>query len=76
MLKRKSEIYLCGQLKNYKLDNQQPSPDEGKVQRLLPEMVLGTSVPKWKPSKGIYIPMMNDIVCTLMEVRENLFLRR
>lgn len=38
--------------KNYGLDNQQPSPDEGKVQRLLPAMVLGTSVPKWKPSTG------------------------
>lgn len=27
--------------KDYGLDNQQLSPDEGQVQRLLPEMVLG-----------------------------------
>ena len=56
------------------LDNQQLSPDEGKAQRLLPAVALGASAPKWEPPKLSLDNMVNDIVCTLMKVRENLFL--
>lgn len=52
ILQHKVEITpTCESKKYYGLDNQQLSPDEGKVQRLLPVMVLGASAPKRKPSK-------------------------
>lgn len=35
-------------------------------------MGVGTSVPKWRASKLVKTSMVNDMVCTLMKVRENL----
>ena len=41
---------------------------KSKVQRPLPEMALGASVPKWSAPNLIFIRMVNDMVCALMKI--------
>ena len=49
-------------LKRKRLDNQQPSLEQRKVQRSSAEMPLGASAPKWRTPKAD--AMENDMSCT------------
>ena len=49
-----------------------PRTEEGSTTRV--EILVGRSLPKWNAPKFTHVNMVNDMVCTLIKVRENLLL--
>lgn len=56
------------------MGNQQPSSEKEKAQRPSAEMPLGGSPPKWETAK-VNIYYAEDMVCTLMKIKENYLLK-